>query len=205
MTSLHDTYIRKCETPSDIHEHLPTLRYYASKCSSVVECGVRDVVSSYAFAVGLQDSPTPPSLHLIDPYLSTNVEAFLDKCSFASFVQESDLKCPLIETDFLFIDTWHVYGHLKRELERWHPVVRKYIGMHDTTVDGERGETVRVGWNPQAQSLESGIPVNEITRGLRPAIEEFLAAHPEWVVEAKYTNNNGLTILKRVSQGSPSE
>lgn len=199
MTSLHDIYVRKCSTPSDINEHLPTLRYYASKCSTIVECGVRDVVSSYAFAVGLQESETPPALHLVDPYKSESLEAFMEKCSFSSFVHESDLTCPLIETDFLFIDTWHVYAQLKRELERWNPVVRKYIGMHDTTVDGDHGETVRVGWNAQAQSLETGFPVSEITRGLRPAIKEFLAAHPEWDVDAIYTHNNGLTILKRVT------
>ena len=34
---------------SDINEHLPTLHDYASKCESVLELGVRGVISSYAF------------------------------------------------------------------------------------------------------------------------------------------------------------
>jgi hypothetical protein len=40
-----------------------------------------------------------------------------------------------------------VYGHLKRELARWHTMVNKYIIIHDTTIDADLGETVRVGWN----------------------------------------------------------
>jgi len=35
--------------------------------------------------------------------------------------------------------------------------------------------------------------------GLWPAVEEFLAEHPsEWALQHRYTNNNGLTVLKRV-------
>jgi len=98
----------------------------------------------------------------------------------------------------LFIDTWHVYGHLKRELARWHSSVRKYIALHDTEIDGLRGETLRNKWNPTQQSFETGIPVDEITKGLQPAIAEFLADHPEWTMLAHYRNNNGLTILARV-------
>jgi hypothetical protein len=29
--------------------------------------------------------------------------------------------------------------------------------------------------------------------------EDFLAAHPEWKLEQRFTNNNGLTILVRNS------
>jgi hypothetical protein len=70
--------------------------------------------------------------------------------------------------------------------------------MHDTTVDELYGETLRVGWDANKQSKETGIPVDEITKGLWPAIEEFLEEHPEWNLEKRYTNNNGLTILSRV-------
>lgn len=187
-------YETLCATPSDISEHLPTLRLLATLCSSVVECGVRDIVSSYAFLDGL-----PPSgrLTMIDPYRSAKMTDFLASDPRTSFVHASDLECPLVETDLLFLDTWHVYGQLKRELARWHPVVRKYIALHDTEIDGIRGETIRNGWDPIQQSRDTGIPVEEITRGLQPAIDEFLTAHPEWTRLAQYRNNNGLTILAR--------
>jgi hypothetical protein len=195
MITIARKYIEHCKKPSDINEHLPTLREYASRSSSVVECGVREVVSSYAFADGLRGK----SLTMIDIYRSPNIDTFLTEYPYAKFVLGSDLECPLIETDMLFIDTWHVYGHLKRELARWHPYVKKYIVMHDTQVDGVDGETIRLGFNAQIQSIQTGIPVEEINRGLRPAIEEFMAAHPEWKLNAHYTNNNGLTILERVA------
>lgn len=189
-------YARLCRKPSDINEHLPTLRYFASLGSSVVECGVREVVSSYAFVDGLPPSGT---LVMVDPYKSNNIDVFLKSEPRASFVHASDLDCPLIDTDLLFIDTWHVYGQLKRELARWHGSVRKYIILHDTEVDGVYGETIRNGWNAEKQSAESGIPVDEIKKGLLPAVNEFLASHPEWKIAAQYINNNGLTVLSRSS------
>ena len=59
------------------------------------------------------------------------------------------------------------------------------------------GETIRCGLNILQQHKDSGIPVEEIVKGLWPAVEEFLQEHPEWTIERRYTNNNGLTILKR--------
>ena len=198
---MYKLYIDKCRTPSDINEHLPTLYEYTKKCNSVVECGVRDIVSSYAFAYGLIGNPSN-KYYLVDPYKSGQVDNFLRLCNQegvnAEFIHGSDITCPLVDTDILFIDTWHVYGHLKRELAYWHSSVKKYIIMHDTTVDEWLGETIRCTWNAVEQSKNSGIPVDEINKGLWPAIEEFLGEHPEWKIEKRYTNNNGLTVLTRV-------
>ena len=192
-------YEARCAYPSDINEHLPVLYEYTQKCSSVVECGVRTIVSSYAFAWGLKGREN--KLYMVDPSLSEGMQGFLSLCKSeninAEFWNQSDLDCPLVQTDLLFIDTWHVYGQLKRELARWHSSVNKYIIMHDTTIDAVHGETIRAGWNPFEQSEKVGFPVSEITKGLWPAIEEFLAEHPEWVLEKRLTNNNGLTILRR--------
>ena len=190
--SIEENYNRLCRTPLDINEHLPTLRFLASQCSTIVECGVREAVSSYAFAHGL---PAGGKLIMVDPYRSSTIDSFLHKEPRASFVQDSDLTCPLIETDMLFIDTWHVYGQLKRELARWKDHVRKYIVMHDTEVDGVLGETIRMNYNAEQQSRESGIPIEEILRGLQPALQEFLESNPEWKIATQYYNNNGLTIL----------
>ena len=199
---LASRYRRLCTIPSDIHEHLPILHEYAKKCTSVVECGVYEVTSSYAFATALLGKPGA-SLTMIDPYVSSKTPAFLDQCAreglTASFRYSSDLTIAPIETDLLFVDTWHVYAQLKRELAHWHASVRKYILLHDTTVDEWYGEAVR-GRADIAQFVrETGFPASEIQKGLWPAIVEFLREHPEWKIEARYTNNNGLTILSRVS------
>jgi cephalosporin hydroxylase len=197
---MEEQFRKRVMMPSDINEHLPTLRDYTLKCNSVVECGVRNIVSSFAFAMGLKGRPN--KYVLVDPYKSNQIDAFLSMCEAeginASFVNQSDLECPLVETDLLFIDTWHVYGHLKRELAYWHSSVKKYIIMHDTTVDELYGETIRVGWSADQQSKDTGIPVDEIRKGLGPAIVEFLRDHPEWKLEKRYINNNGLTILARI-------
>jgi len=201
---LEAKYTLKRDTPSDINEHLPTLRALASECRHITEAGVRSVVSSYAFATALKGK-ADHTLVQVDLKKSAQVTTFQAECAAEGvntvFYEESDLSCPLAETDLLFIDTWHIYGHLKRELARWHSYAKTYIVLHDTTVDEWEGETIRCGWDAVAQSKESGIPIEEIRKGLWPAIEEFLKEHPEWHLAKRYTNNNGLTILKRGNDG----
>jgi hypothetical protein len=193
-------FLELCNIPSDINEHLPTLAKCASECTHVTECGVRAAVSSYAFASALLSKPNA-KLVQVDPDWHPNIDVFRLACAQEGlqtvFHQQSDLECPMEETDMLFIDTWHVYAQLRRELERWHPHVRKYIVMHDTTVDEWQGETIRLGWNAEKQSRDSGFPVDEIRRGLWPAITDFLVEHRDWVIHKRYRNNNGLTILTR--------
>ena len=202
--SIQYNFSKECvgNTESDINEHLFTLYEYARQCDSIVECGVRTAVSSYAFALGLKGNPKN-TLRLIDiKYQSNSVNTFLRRAKSegvnADFTHASDIECERNESDMVFIDTWHIYGHLKRELAYWNEYARKYIIMHDTTVDAVVGETIRNKWNAVEQSKTSGIPIEEINKGLWPAIEEFLADHPEWILEKRYTNCNGLTILKRI-------
>jgi hypothetical protein len=207
MTEAFDsTFAALCATASDINEHLPTLSKYASLCESVFETGVRGCVSSWAFAHGLlRNQSNHKTLFMNDIHpcdigalVATN-EAMNSPIE-ASYEWKSNLDLDLRGPyDLTFIDTWHVYGQLKRELAKFAPITRKYIIMHDTTVDEWRGETMRVGWNAEQQSVESGIPVDEITRGLWPAVQEFLDANAGvWVLHERFTHNNGLTILARV-------
>lgn len=100
--------------------------------------------------------------------------------------------------DLVFIDTWHVYGQLKRELDKFSKITNKYIIMHDTTIDAIYGETIRENFNANLQSKQTGIPIEEINKGLTPAIEEFLQNNTNWILFEKFENNNGLSILKRI-------
>jgi len=186
---LPDMYTQLCNKKSDINEHLPTLRRYAEQCDTIVECGVRTVVSSWAFKVCKQ-------LWMIDPERSPEVDEFLKLHKHAHFLEGSDLDVPLKKCDLLFIDTYHVYGQLKRELERWHNSVSKYIILHDTEVDAEYGESIRCHHNIPQMSKLTGIPIHEITKGLKPALDEFLAT-TDWKIEEHFTNNNGLTVLSK--------
>lgn len=191
----------------DIHEHIPTLRDYAAQCDSVLELGVRSCVSTWAFLKGLLTADTTVSSEKkrfecsdIEDHPNINEARLAAQAAGIAFVfhKGNDLDLDLQDFDLTFIDTWHVYGQLRRELIKFAPRTRKFIIMHDTEVDAEAGESLRSCMHliPH-QAAQSGIPEDEIRRGLRPAIEEFLADHPEWTVRAKFCNNNGLTVLAR--------
>jgi hypothetical protein len=201
MNNIGNKFVERVNTPSDINEHMITLFKYALECDHITECGVRSVVSSYAFAMGLRGKPQNKLIQ-VDLDWHPNLDTFKNESNAegvnVTFYRQSDLECPMESTELLFIDTWHVYGHLKRELERWHSSVSKYIIMHDTTVDEWNGESIRCGMNIDEQVKNSGYPREEIAKGLWPAIEEFLQTHSEWRIKERFTNNNGLTVLERV-------
>ena len=200
MSFIQRKYSILCDLPSDINEHLPPLYTYALQCNHITECGVRHAVSSYAFALGLHGKAVNKLIQ-VDILKSDDIECFADECEYDGintiFYEGSDLDCPVEDTDLLFIDTWHIYGQLKRELARWHPYAKKYIILHDTTVDGEYGESIRLKSNIEEEAKTSGFTEEEIGKGLWPAVEEFLLNHPEWGLKERYTNNNGLTVLMR--------
>lgn len=179
MKSIIETYSELCNTPSDIHEHLPTLATLTADCNHVTEMGVRWICSTYAFLQGKPEklisydieNPSHWGADINNVYTLAATEG-IDY----SFIQASTLEVEIEQTDLLFIDTWHIYDQLKSELNLHHHKVNKYIVMHDTTSYCYYGES-------------------EGHQGLWPAIDEFLDEHPEWVLSARYTNNNGLTIL----------
>ena len=207
ITAVRNYYMNACTIPSDINEHLPTFYKYALECDSVVECGVRSVVSSWGFLMGLAEGLCSGPSHNkflmgCDLRRSANINILENLARDAGvkfeFVTGDDTKVSLPEADLYFIDTWHVYAHLKAELNLFKHKARKYILMHDTTVDRVYGESVRCKWNTKQQALTSGYAEEDIRRGLQPAIDEFLEENPEWTIESVFVNNNGLTILKRM-------
>jgi hypothetical protein len=203
MEIVEHRYKYLCQTPSDINEHLPTLYKYATECESVFESGVRGCVSSWAFVNGLLHNGKPTPRILLNDISSCPIQPLLDATNELDIVVKfkwiNNLNLNMTESvDLTFIDTWHVYGQLKRELAKFAPLTKKYIILHDTTLDEVYGETIRLGWNPEHQSRESGFPIEEIMRGIWPAVEEFLAANPDWIIKERFTNNNGLTVLERV-------
>jgi hypothetical protein len=190
--------------PSDINEHLPTLYKYATECETILETGVRGCVSSWALVYGLLNNNSVNKAIILNDISPCNIDELLAHTKDLpiivqyKWVNNLELEIPY-NVDLTFIDTWHVYGQLKRELEKFSKITMKYIIMHDTTVDEWEGESIRERFDIDAQVKFSGFPRDEITRGLWPAISEFLSAHPEWVLHERFTNNNGLTILKRIS------
>ena len=130
----------------------------------------------------------------INTLLSTTINGIVDVKY--QWINDLDLNVKN-NFDLTFIDTWHVYGQLKRELAKFSEITKKYIILHDTTVDEIYGETIRCGMNATIQSIETGIPVDEILCGLGRAVDEFLDKNSQWQLKERFTNNNGLTILVR--------
>jgi len=189
-------------TVSDIYLHLPKLLHLSVKCETIAEVGVRDAVSTWAFLYGLcLNKKTTKKFVCMDIYPPPCLDELRQlsaSCGIEfEFYQGDSAKSALPVVDMMFIDTWHVYGHLIRELEFHHSRVRKYIVLHDTEVDKILGESIRENHDIQKESQEYGYPPHEIMMGLLFAVEEFLEKHPEWKIKKHYPYNNGLTILER--------
>ena len=87
---------------------------------------------------------------------------------------------------------------------------------HNTDVDGEFGECVRMCYHFDMGETEDGIfvkdlatgiththqgyTIKDVCTGLQKAIDEFTKEHPEWKVEKVFDNNHGLVVLSRMSQ-----
>jgi len=190
---LEDKYNWAETEVSDINEHIPTLKKYAEGCETVIEMGMRNIVSTWGLMAG-----KPKRLISIDLYHPqmyggniNEVYAAAAECGVHfDFRLESTLTNEIEECDFLFIDTLHTYEQLKQELFRHGNKAKKFLGFHDTETFGTKDE-VR---NERLFGKGMGF---DATEGLNKAISEFMAANPHWTTEKVFTNNNGLTILKR--------
>lgn len=206
QSTLECGYRQAAEIPSDINEHVPTFRFYAAKCDDVVEMGVRSGISTWGFLQGLADAGAtdtrPRTLTGYDlsvapaPYQFASVQHVNELT--LRFHQANVLNIAPVSCDLLFIDTFHVYGQLKRELALHASGTRRFIIMHDTTVDEFTGEALRQHFDIPLTTRSTGIPEDELSVGLGPAIAEFVNDHPEWNICERFTHNNGLTILERL-------
>jgi hypothetical protein len=203
MEQVNSNYNNLCNRQSDINEHLPTLYRYARECESIFETGVRGCISSWALAKGLLENKKTEKKLFLNDISPCNISDLLDSTRSLpikidyKWINNLQLDLPY-SVDMTFIDTWHIYGQLKRELEKFSKITNKYIIMHDTEIDAIHGESIRCGWNAEHQSVNSGFPVEEITCGLQKAIDEFLKDNAEWTLDVRYINNNGLTILRKI-------
>jgi len=211
MDKLEQKYYSLCNSQSDINEHLPILYEYAKDCESIIELGVRGVTSTYSFIRGLINNNSKNKSLLINDIEPCPIDELVEiiKELPIEFKYEwiNDLDMVVDKNyDMTFIDTFHVYGQLKRELNKYSKITNKYIIMHDTEIDAIKGELYRSGCNSQLElynksisvSNQTGIPSDELLKGLLPAIYEFLNDNTNWVIDNIYTNNNGLTILRRI-------
>lgn len=194
--ALDRLFAERVVAPSDINEHLVTLRRFAKQCDLIVEFGTRGGNSTVGLLAGLADRqdqdrtggyPAPRLETLdIDENAVQHVTGVLDPtCSgevagveFAA-VHGSSLDVVLPDgTDMVFFDSKHTYAHLKQELIRHGDKAQKFLAFHDTKTFGESGE-------------------DGTTPGLMQAIDEFRKHFPHWEVAFQTDRNNGLLVLAK--------
>ena len=180
MIDLFDIYKMACEdVQSDINEHLPILVKYGRQVDHITEFGVRGGCSTVAWWYA-----APKTLRCYD-IAECNAHNVLmrevpgaDRFDY-KFIQADVLKVEVEETDLLFIDTYHTYTQLSKELVLHGNRSRRYLIFYDTVTFGRRGEDHK-------------------EPGLIQAINEFLSDNGHWLIKELFTNNNGLLVLERI-------
>lgn len=170
-------YKQLCDTPSDINEHLPTLKALTEECETVTEMGVRYCVSTFAFLEGKPKKLTSIDIKHPNEYEAQGgVQAFEKVLSTAkeygvqfNFIKASTLDIEIEPTDLLFIDTLHEQRQLEQELVLHSEKAKKYLVFHDTVSCKDE---------------------------LMPAIDKWLSL-ARWKIKKHYENNNGLLICER--------
>src|SRR3990167_2808490 len=120
LESIEDIYKLRCGQISDIHEHLPVLKEYASKCESIVELGVREMVSTWALLAGRPKRMLSVDIVYPKEFDVKEVEELCGKGGIDfKFMIGDSLEVDIPQCDLLFIDTIHTYKQLSQELKRY--------------------------------------------------------------------------------------
>lgn len=196
---LMQEYSLFCNLKTEINEHLPTLFSLAKECESVVELGVCHGKSTRALLA------SGTKLRSYDVWIDQKVLELFEYAKGigrdVEYIKQSSIECEIDECDMLFIDSWHNYYQLKKELKLHANKVKKYLAFHDTMSCGSSDEGLDAWGNG------TGINIQDVYRdldtvefnnyGINSAIFEFLSENKDWTVKKHYKNNNGLTILEK--------
>lgn len=180
-TTLEAQYLNKCKTASDINEHLPKLRELASQCSTVVELGTRNAVSTTALLAG------QPTVLVTYDLNVTNEARMLSPLAGRTSYQCEKGDSTTVEIpdncDLLFVDTDpHTEERVWAELSKHKNKLTRYVVFHDTEIFGER-----YGEQP----------------GVMHAVRRFLKENKEYSVVYSAKNNNGLLVISKDPRDKP--
>ena len=200
---LKDKSLQHCNKPLDINESSQLLCKYAKACASVVEIGHKEIEAPKGILQGLSESSFKQRsyLKINSDYIPPSELNFTKEGAKKSninftFWQANDLLIVLEPTDMLYIDSLHTYCHLTYQLETFSSQVRKYICLYGTSgpwCDQEEN-AYQGNYNEYSSSYD------RTKKGLWPAVLDFLANHPEWVLVERSTKNEGCAILQRLDE-----
>lgn len=170
--------------------HLPRLRAYASGCRRAIEFGTKAGASASALLCG---ADTVISYDLV--YHSACDRLLRAAAGRWTYVLEDSRSAPVLDCDLLLLDSLHTYDQVLAELARHAAAVRRYLIFHDVITFGSIGADGESG-----QHLWTYTPGQSVPRdayGIRPAIDAFQIAYPEWQIIASYPESHGLLVLER--------
>jgi len=161
------------DEPGDLDEHMDVIREYASKSETIVELGVRKLVSTWALLAGYPKKiicvdNVHPRDYGAEGVLNDAIQSCKEEKIEFEFLLANDLEIELPEVDLLFIDTLHYYDQLTAELKLHANKAKKYIIFHDTELP-EMGQ----------------------------AIHDFLKINKTWKIIEHHRNEHGLMVLGR--------
>jgi hypothetical protein len=174
MLSAQEKFEQLKRTRSDINEHMQTIYEYAKNCKTGIEFGCCRGNSTFALLMALDVLYSCDIRHfdttyeMLNPYFGEKFVRYHGSSFDFDLVEEADL---------LFVDTYHTYETVDKELTLHGNKIKKYIMLHDTVTFGVNGEDGH--------------------RGILLAINEFLAKNPHWKIVHNVEYNNGLMILER--------
>ena len=181
--NLKDEYDFARNTPSDIYQHISILFETAKEVDHVTEMGVRTGMSTRAFLYA-----DPKKFIAYDLKKDPLIDDMFKYCKSLGkdfhYCENDVLKIEIEDTDLLFIDTYHCYEQLTQELKLHAKKVSKYIAFHDVATYGYVGE------NLSFQNFAG-------TKGILPAIAEFLEENKEWKIVHHVDNNNGMMVIEK--------
>jgi hypothetical protein len=165
---------------SKIVAHLPFLEYLASQCLHITDFGTGDAHGTCALLAGCRGK-----VESYDLKCSQQVD-YLDSirihipCPWRFYeISTVDPTINIEPTDMLLIDSLHTYGQVKLELMMHAASVNRWLVFHETFSQGE---------------TSMDVPGQ---LGIKPAIREFLAKHPEWQQVYEVPFNHGLLLLEK--------
>jgi beta-1,4-mannosyl-glycoprotein beta-1,4-N-acetylglucosaminyltransferase len=172
-------FLNVCDESSDIKGHLPTLKNISRMCGHVTEMVAQTGISIVALLAGKPEKVVSYTIH--DDGDCIDKLSKIPLKTVYTIAHGDSLSVEIEETDFLFIDTYHTYDRLSKELERHADSVRKYIALHDTITFGLSGE-------------------DGSTPGLQKAVTDFLQKNTAWKVMDAYHHYHGFMVLERNMQ-----
>lgn len=153
---------------------------FATKCETITEFGIFQGKTIAAFL-----TTTPKRIIAYDIDLSFYDPVVFDRVkgeTVLNVIRANSLGFEsATPTDMVFLDTRHVYEHVKKELQLHTNCVSKFIAIHDTEYPP-----------PEKRQIHYTAYLDKL---VKDAVFEFVKLNPQWKIKYQTTEKSGLIVL----------